>query len=96
MDADSPSTRLRGAIDDLGAATKGMGIYLFGSSLLGPQATSDIDVLLVYADGDLSRAHQVAESLRNWPLLVEFDVTALSESEEAELNFVASVGAVRL
>lgn len=46
-------------------ARPGTRLYLFGSCLGGSVVANDVDVLLVYADGDLDSAHVLAELLRD-------------------------------
>jgi hypothetical protein len=53
------------------------------STIRDPTAPSDVDVLLIYAAGDLSRGHDLPETIRELPLAEIHDVLALSESEEA-------------
>jgi predicted nucleotidyltransferase len=71
-------------------------LYLFGSSVRGKHLPGDLDVLLVYPDGDLSRGHHLAELLRALVLDQQLDVVALSRSEELELDFVRNEQAVRV
>jgi predicted nucleotidyltransferase len=73
----------------------GTELYLFGSVSDGTPGPNDVDVLLVYPDGRLDQAHALAESIRNIPAQ-DFDVLALSATEEHELAFVRSERAVRI
>jgi predicted nucleotidyltransferase len=74
----------------------GTALYLFGSSWRGHTAPSDIDVLLVYPDGQLHRAHLLAESIRNAATPYIFDVLVLSTHEEHELAFIRIERAARI
>ena len=58
-------------------------------------AADDVDILLVYPDDHLDQVHALAESIRNLPAR-DFDVLALSSTEERELAFVQSERAVRI
>jgi hypothetical protein len=73
----------------------GTALYLFGSASHGAPVANDVDVLLVYPDGHLDQAHALAESIRTIPEQ-DFDVLALSSTEERELAFVRSEQAVRI
>ena len=75
--------------DEVPADTR---LYLFGSCLSDSGTFHDLDILLVYSDGELGSAHLLAEAIRDIPehgvhLLV------LSDTEERELAFIASEGA---
>jgi hypothetical protein len=51
---------------------------------------NDVDVLLVYPDGEVGLAHRLAESIRDIPEHAIVDVLALSATEERELGFLDS------
>jgi predicted nucleotidyltransferase len=74
------------ATDEVPAGTK---LYLFGSCLSDSGTPHDLDVLLVYRDGELGSAHLLAESIRE---ILEHGVhlLVLSDTEERELAFIAS------
>jgi predicted nucleotidyltransferase len=74
----------------------GIAVYIFGSWLRDSPSASDVDVLLVYPDGNLDSAHTLAETIRNLPTKETYDVLALSTVEEGELSFVASESAMRV
>lgn len=74
----------------------GTALYLFGSFWQGHTAPSDIDVLLVYPDGHLHQAHQLANSVRNATTPYIFDVLVLSSHEERELAFIYTERASRI
>jgi hypothetical protein len=70
--------------------------YLFGSWLRDSPSANDVDILLVYPDGHLDKAHIIADSIRNITAEETYDVLALSTTEEHELGFIASERAVRI
>jgi hypothetical protein len=74
----------------------GTALYLFGSSCRSLTAASDVDVLLVYPNGQLHQANLLAESVRNAATPLMFDVLALSASEEHELAFIQTERASRI
>jgi hypothetical protein len=67
-----------------------------GSSCRGLAAARDVDVLLVYPNGQLHQANLLAESVRNAAAPLIFDVLALSASEEHELAFIQTERASRI
>lgn len=93
----SAATNLLMAVEEHVSEVVGIEIYLFGSSSTpGQAAASDIDVLLVYPDGDLPVGHDLAEAIRELPAGEIYDVLALSKSEEHELQFIDSERAMRI
>jgi predicted nucleotidyltransferase len=74
----------------------GIAVYIFGSWLRDSPSVSDVDVLLVYPDGNLDSTHALAETIRNLPAKEMYDVLALSTAEEGELSFVASKHAIQV
>jgi len=76
------------------ATPNGIRLYLFGSSTHGAPSPSDVDVLLVYSDGQLRAAHALASAIRCIPEYELYDVLALSDSEERELKFIESERAI--
>jgi predicted nucleotidyltransferase len=72
------------------------GVYLFGSSISDKENPSDVDVLVVYCDGNLERGHELAEAIRALPTFEVYDVLAMSDSEERELGFLGSETAYRV
>lgn len=74
----------------------GTALYLFGSSCWDRTAANDIDVLLVYPNGQLDQANLLAQSIRNAATSLLFDVLALSASEERELAFAQTERAFRI
>ncbi len=71
-------------------------LYLFGSWLRDSPSARDVDVLVVYPEGHLDKAHTFAESIRNILADETYDVLALSTTEEHELAFIASEHAVQI
>jgi predicted nucleotidyltransferase len=78
------------------AEITGVELYLFGSSTQNKTIPSDVDVLVVYPDGDLRRGHALAEAIREHSVTELYDVLALSKSEERELGFIDSERAIRI
>jgi predicted nucleotidyltransferase len=78
------------------AEMDGVELYLFGSSIRNKAFPSDIDVLVIYPDGDLRRGHNLAQAIRDLPVTEFYDVLALSKSEERELGFIDSEQAIRI
>jgi predicted nucleotidyltransferase len=74
----------------------GVELYLFGSSTRGKASPSDVDVLLVYPDGALSCGHDLAQIIRELPAAEIYDVLALSQREERELEFIDGEHAIRI
>ncbi len=72
----------------------GLQLYVFGSAMRGAQTPGDIDLLLVYADGLLPEAHELAEHMRATLVFPPCDVLVASESEAAELDLVARQEAI--
>lgn len=68
----------------------GMSIYAFGSALVDRRRARDLDILLIYPDGDLEVAHRVANQIRNTTPNGLVDVLAMSRTEERATAFVAS------
>ncbi|MGW4426025.1 nucleotidyltransferase domain-containing protein [Streptosporangium sp. NPDC004631] len=89
-------TRLLSGIEEHVAELGDIELYLFGSSTGGKAFPSDVDLLLVYADGDLLRGHDLAETIRELPVGEIYDVLVLSDSEERELEFIESEHAIRI
>jgi predicted nucleotidyltransferase len=78
------------------ALPPGFSLYLFGSVLRLDSDVADIDILIVYPDGELDQAHTLAGTLRNSTSPRPLDVLAMSRSEEHETGFVLSESAVSL
>lgn len=95
-ETNSVTTNLLGGIEEYVAEVTCVELYLFGSSTQDKASPSDVDVLLVYRDGDLSRGHDLAETIRELPVAEIYDVLALSESEERELEFIDGERAIRI
>lgn len=93
---DFAPTSLQRGLERLASDLSLMAIFLFGSSLSDKSSPSDVDVLVVYPDGELERAHNLAEAIRELPAVELFDVLAMSESEERELSFVQGEHARRI
>lgn len=89
-------TNLLGDVEKHLAEATDFKLYLFGSSTRGKASPSDLDVLLVFPDGELSRGHDLAEAIRALRGGETYDVIAASESEERELNFIVSENATRI
>lgn len=83
---------MNGAI--VAIAGRSIDTYIFGSALHDLSNSNDIDLLLVYRDGDLASAHDVADNVRRASKDKEFDVLAMSDVEECELGFIESQRAV--
>lgn len=96
METNSATMSLLGGIEENVPNIEGVKLYLFGSFARGENFPADVDVLLVYPDGDLSRGHEVAETIRELPAAEIYDVIALSESEERELKFIESEHAIHI
>lgn len=63
-----------------------MGWFVFGSAVRDLATARDVDLLLVYQVGAVSRATIVATAIRN--LSLDFDVLSLSERGVQELDVV--------
>lgn len=92
----SAATSLLSGVEASVTQVRGVELYLFGSSTHDNTSPMDVDVLILYSDGDLSRGHDVAETIRGLPVAGIYDVLALSESEERELKFIDSECAIRI
>lgn len=95
-ESNSAITSLLSGVEEHVAKVVGIELYLFGSSTQEKSSPSDVDVLLVYPDGDLSCGHDLAETIRELPVAEIYDVLALSESEERELEFIDGERAIRI
>jgi predicted nucleotidyltransferase len=84
-------------VEDLSRSTawhEGFHLYVFGSATRSGATPNDVDLLLVYADGLLEDAHALAEEIRSTLAAPPYDVLVASETEEAQLNFIATQEAV--
>jgi hypothetical protein len=63
--------------------------YLFGSSVTGCKTFQDIDLLIVYPDGETARAISLMNRLEEVPAAWNLDLVVLSQAEESEVDFVA-------
>jgi predicted nucleotidyltransferase len=69
-------------------------LYVFGSAAkAGGHQPSDVDILLLYREGDLSLAHDICSRIRDLITYPPIDVLALSQKEERETNFINTVNA---
>jgi hypothetical protein len=91
----SAITNLLNDTEDLLAKVPRVELYLFGSSRTRA-FPADIDLLIIYQDGDASLGHDLANSIRDQPAPDVYDVLAMSQSEERELGFIGSERAVRI
>jgi predicted nucleotidyltransferase len=70
-------------------------VYIFGSQLARPTATSDVDVLIVRDDGaDLAAVSVVSKQMSAWFLATtgrRLDQIRVSESELAESGFLGTI-----
>ncbi len=73
---------------------KGFQLYAFGSGTRSDTTPNDVDLLLVYADGLLDKAHAFAEKIRSTLTAPPYDVLVASETEAAQLDLVAKQEAV--
>jgi predicted nucleotidyltransferase len=91
MTANSSAITTR-VIDEISAADvpSGTTLYLFGSHFRRSGDGSDVDVLLIYPQGELRWAHALAELMRESAEDAVVDVLALSDAEERELGFIES------
>jgi biotin synthase-related radical SAM superfamily protein len=90
-------TRLLTLIEDMArerVLPEGLRLYLFGSAIQTSSTPTDVDLLLIYANGFLDDAHTVAESIRSTPAVPPYDVLVASETEAAQLNLVAKQAAI--
>jgi predicted nucleotidyltransferase len=62
---------------------------LFGSSVTGCKTPQDIDLLIVYPDGETGRAISLMNRLEEIPEAWNLDLVVLSQAEELEVDFVA-------
>lgn len=74
----------------------GVRLFVFGSALRSGDKPRDIDVLVLYEDGNLEAAHILCNRIRSLITFPPLDVIALSESEERDTAFIEGVKAVRL
>ena len=95
MATDSFLTRLQRGIDSVAAIPAGTTLFLFGSSLVDPSRARDVDILLVYPDGEVSSAHELADAIRAVDVIPPYDVLALSRSEERETGFIQGENAIQ-
>jgi hypothetical protein len=96
---DAPSRAPLGALIAAAEASDvptGTALYLFGSSCRDHTTANDIDVLLVYPNGQLHQSSLLAESVRDAATPLMFDVLALSVNEERELAFIQTERASRI
>jgi predicted nucleotidyltransferase len=63
--------------------------YLFGSSVTGCKNFRDIDLLIVYPDGETARAISLMNLLEEVPAAWNLDLVVLSQAEESEVDFIA-------
>jgi hypothetical protein len=96
MGNDFAPTRLLELLGGLSDLPESTSLYLFRSWLQNSPRASDVDILIVYPDGRLDKAHILAESIRNIAAEGTYDVLALSTTEEHELGFIASERAVQI
>jgi hypothetical protein len=96
MAANSFRIRLLEDVESITEIPAGMSLYLFGSSLVDPSRARDVDILLVYPDGDIWGAHELADKLRAVDVIPPYEVLALSRSEEHETGFIHGENAIRL
>lgn len=95
MAIDSFLTRLQGDIDSVAEISAGTTLFLFGSSLVDPSRARDVDILLVYPDGEVSGAHHLADAIRAAGAIPPYEVLALSRSEERETGFIRGEKAIQ-
>jgi predicted nucleotidyltransferase len=72
-----------------GSLATGTRWYLFGSSVTGSKSPQDIDILIVYPDGEIGRAISLMNRLEKIPAAWNLDLVVLSQAEESEVDFVA-------
>ncbi|MEW2118449.1 nucleotidyltransferase domain-containing protein [Streptomyces sp. NPDC005474] len=72
-------------------------VHLFGSVMRADSGKlGDVDILVVYEEGSLAFAHVFCNHLRSLTTHPPLDVIALSQKEEIETSFIATVGAKRI
>ena len=73
--------------------------FLFGSSLYS-DTPNDLDLLLVYEDGEVdlavSEGEKIKEKLAYFLPMISVDLTILSESELVQTEFLSSIDYVAL
>ncbi|MFJ9197885.1 hypothetical protein [Streptomyces flaveolus] len=73
-----------------------MQLYVFGSATNPTNHhPKDVDILLVYREGDLSLAHEICNRIRELVTYPPIDILALNLEEEIETNFIEAVNAKR-
>lgn len=73
---------------------KGLHWYIFGSMVTEKDVPEDIDLLIVYPDGEDSEA--VRQLLTEFLVSAPIDLNLMSQVEEQELNFVKLQGCMRI
>ncbi|MDX2967384.1 hypothetical protein [Streptomyces acidiscabies] len=71
-------------------------LHVFGSAIKPDnRQPKDVDILLVYREGNLSLAHDICDRIRSLVTYPPIDILALSLEEERETNFIEGVNAKR-